>query len=95
MYTFYSSSEEWPTHDLDALTDLVDNAQQILRNTFLRHVDQAELRELAHQCGYVEYPSQGPIMGRDDCVQYFKSTLEGETAYFFRWSDIDFVFTED
>ena len=97
MMTFYNSCVTWPAHDVDAkggLSDMIDEAYEISRRTFLKQVDRCELRDLDDALGYAPRPRQGLTMARDYHVSYHRSLLHGRRVYFFNHSAIEYVFTE-
>jgi len=92
--TLYRSCVTWPKNDVDALTDMVQGAEQVTRKTFLRHVDRDSLASVEKALGYADHPARGLTMGRDQCVTYLRGVIRGKTGYFFDWSCIEHVFTD-
>lgn len=92
-YRYYSSCVNWPAGRVDDLTQMVDNALQITRLTFLKHVGRDTLTVLEEYLGYAKHPKQGMTMAGDWHVGYYRSTLCGETVYYFDHSRIEYVFT--
>lgn len=87
QYTFYHSCVDWPG-DVDQLIDLIDNAKDITRRTFLNHVDRDEQYERERLMGYHRnFP-----MSKDWHVTYHVGKLAGEKVYFFQQSGIEYVF---
>lgn len=94
-YHYYTNCVGWPAHDVHrkgGLIDMVDQARDITRATFLRHVSLEELREIELQLGYAAHPSQGLTMAGDWHVSYHRSKLHGKTVYYFQQSRIEYVF---
>ena len=76
----------------DDIIEMVDAERDITRNTFKRHVDKSELRELETQLGYEQHVSRGLIMANDWHVSYHKSRYRGRPCVYFKWSAIEYVF---
>ena len=96
---FYTNCVNWPrddVHEPGGLCDMIDEALDISRKTFCRHVDRDE-RETVEQClGYDLNGRTGCLtMARDYHVSYHRSKLHGERVYFFKHSAIEYVFRED
>lgn len=92
---FYNNCVNWHDDDVDAdggLCDMIDNATDITRETFLKHVDLAALAKLEGELSYARQPSQGLTMAKDWHVTYHRSKLHGQTVYYFRHSAIEYVF---
>ncbi len=77
----------------DDIIEMVDGEREITRNTFKKHVDKSELRELEIQLGYEQHASRGLIMANDWHVSYHKSRYRGRPCVYFDWSAIEYVFT--
>lgn len=75
--------------DINAMTEA---ALDVTRRTFLRHVDQSELADIAEGMGYCWHPSQGLTMAADWTVSYHRSRYCGRRCYFLKWSAIEYVF---
>jgi hypothetical protein len=85
----------WPRYDVDrhgGLNDMIRQAIEVSRATFLKYVDTADLHELEHQLGYERHPRRGLTMASDWHVSYHRSRLHGRTVYYFRQSAIEYVF---
>lgn len=92
---FHNNCVGWPRHDVYAeggLRDLIDEAHEVTRSTFLKHVDREDLKNLELELGYSLHPSQGLTMAGDYHVRYYRSKLHGERVYFFTHSAIEYVF---
>ncbi len=76
------------------LIQMIDDAREITRTTFLKHVDRDDLRRVEEDCGYSAHPKQGLTMAGDYHVSYHKSKWNGRLAYYFRWSAIEYYFVE-
>lgn len=74
------------------IEDMVDNARDISRRTFLRYVDRAGLFEIEVGLGYATHPSRGLTMAGDWHVSYHKSRYQGRPCVYFRQSMIEHVF---
>ena len=94
-FTYLNNCVNWWRDDVRSkggLIDMVQDAVEITRRTFVRHVDRQELREQELTLGYCRHPKQGLTMASDGCVRYYKSKLHGELVYFFDNSSIEYVF---
>jgi hypothetical protein len=89
---YYNNCVNWDRDDVDAeggLCEMVDNAIDITRSTFLKHVDRDSLQEVERNLGY---PMGRLRMSGDFAVQYYRSKLHDTTVYFFKHSAIEYVF---
>ena len=78
------------------LWDMKDQAREITRKTFLKHVDRAEIRQMAKDFGYSQNEAGGELtMASDWHISYYRSTLYGRRVYYFTHSAYEHVFTED
>ena len=97
MYRYLRCCVSWPQSDVHregGLRDMIDQAADITRRTFLQHIDRGDLRDLEEQLGYEAHPSRGLTMAADWAVSYHRSKLHGRRVYYFRHSAIEFVFTK-
>ena len=96
MYNFYSDCVSWPetAHVDGGLCDMIDNAIDITRRTFLKYVDHSELADIAENLGYCWHHTQGLTMAADYHISYHRSKVHGKRAYYFRWSGIEHVFLD-
>ena len=92
VYHFFSSCVAWPYERVDALHEIIDNAIDITRNTFLKHVDREGLKEIEESLGYESHPAKGLTMAGDYHVSYARSSINGYRVYFFKHSAIEYVF---
>jgi hypothetical protein len=92
MYKFYNDCVDWPKNDVDGLSDMIDNAIDITRRTFLKYVDHSELADMAENLGYCWHPTQGLTMAADWHISYHRSKLHDKRVYYFRHSCIEYVF---
>jgi hypothetical protein len=95
MYVYYRCCVSWPPDDVHAkggLCDMINEATDISRRTFLKHVQDKSLRETEEQLNYAAHPKQGLTMAGDYHVSYHRSKLHGERVYFFKHSAIEYVF---
>jgi hypothetical protein len=72
---------------------MIDNAIDISRVTFLKHVDRSQLFKIEQTLGYEHWPEKGLYMSNDYHVSYHRSVLHGDRVYFFKHSAIEHVFT--
>lgn len=93
-YKFYNDCVNWFTNDYLGLEEIIDNAKEITRRTFLEHVDRNDLQMLETNYGYKQHSSQGLTMANDYHVRYCRSTWHGKRVYFFVWSSIENVFVK-
>ncbi len=97
QYKYYNNCVSWPRRDVHAeggLSDMIDDAIEITRKTFLNHVDRNEMEYLEISLGYSKHHSQGLTMAGDWHVSYHRSRLHGKRAYYFNNSCIEYVFTK-
>ena len=92
---YFGDCVGWPRGKVDALSEMVDNARDITRRTFLRHVCRDELESMESYLGYSNNRKDGMTMASDWHVSYHKSKLNGFTVYYFRHSSIEYVFTPE
>jgi hypothetical protein len=95
MYVYYRCCVSWPPNDVHCeggLCDMINDAIQVSRKTFLKHVQDKSLRETEEQLGYADHPKRGLTMAGDYHVSYHRSKLHGERVYFFKHSAIEYVF---
>jgi hypothetical protein len=92
---FYRSCVDWPMADVSAdggLSDMIADAMDVTRRTFMSHVNRESLREIEASLGYERHPKRGMTMATDWHVSYSRSKLHGQTVYFFTHSAIEYVF---
>ena len=97
-YRYFNNCVNWNRADVSregGLSDMIDNAIDITRETFLKHVDRSDLDNLENDLGYSKHPKQGLTMAGDFHVSYHRSTLHGKRVYYFRHSSIEYVFKGD
>ena len=95
-YQFYNTCVGWPQDDVNCpggLVHMIDNATDITRRTFLKHVDRESLRAEEWSLGYMAHPRHGLTMAGDWHVSYHRSELHDERVYYFKHSAIEHVFT--
>ena len=92
VFSFYSDCVSWDEADVDNLSSMIDDSSTITRETFLKHVDKEEFREMERTFGYAVGREKGLKMADDWAVSYSKSKLHGQLVYFFTHSAIEFVF---
>ena len=90
--TFYSDCVSWPLNQVQALSDLIDNAIDISRTTFLKHIDRKELKNIESDLGYSSHYKQGMTMASDWHVSYHRSKFKNKICYYFKHSAIEHVF---
>lgn len=93
--SFYNTCVGWNRDDVFApggLTEMTDNSTDISRQTFLKHVDRTQLKEIESALGYVQHSANGLTMANDACVTYGRGKLHDQTVYFFTQSAINYVF---
>ena len=89
---YYRCCVNWPTWHVDELSAMIDEALEITRATFLKHVNRDSLVSIESGLGY---DRNGMRMGQDYAVTYHRSKLQGALVYYFQHSAIEYVFTED
>jgi len=94
MFTFFSSCVDWPQNKLKLLFSINDSCIDISRKTFLSKVDRTQLAEIEAELGYEAHPSRGLTMAGDYHVSYHRSRVRHKWFYFFRHSEIEYVFTQ-
>lgn len=96
-FTYYNNCVSWPANDVQAeggLSDMIDTASDITRDTFVRHVNPASLADVEGSLGYAPHvPNTVLTMAKDWAVSYHKSKLHGQIVYFFKQSAIEYVFS--
>ncbi len=95
--TFYHSCVGWPSDDVRAeggLTDMISEAKDITRRTFLKNVDRDSRIKVEKSFGvYAPYESDSPLTFASDWhISYHKSKLHGQVVYYFKHSSIEYVF---
>ena len=78
----------------EAIQAMVDTATDITRQTFRRHVNRSDLRDLEKEMSYERYPGRGLTMAGDWHVSYHKSTFRDAPVVYFRHSAIEYIFGE-
>ena len=91
-YHFHRNCVNTPRADVPALGQMIDDAIDITRQTFLQHVDREELAEIEQNMGYAAHPLQGLTMAADWHVSYHRSKWKGKRCYYFRHSAIEYYF---
>ena len=78
MYRFYHSCVGWPKDAFidGGLSDMIDTEIGITRRTFLKHVDDGELADIAEKLGYSWHHRNGLTMAGDWHVSYHRSKLQ-------------------
>ena len=93
---FYCNCVSWPREDVfvpGGLSEMIENARDVTRQTFLRHVDRDDRQNIEAQLGYAPHCRDSILtMRRDYHVSYHRSTLHGRRVYFFKHSAIEYVF---
>lgn len=87
---YLSSCVNWNPDDIEALTQLVDNARQISRESFTYRVSTEDRLDLESRLGYTR---SFPI-AHDWAVTYWSGRLHGRPAYFLTHSAIEYVFAD-
>ncbi len=96
MFRFYCHCVGWPPGDVrGGLIPMIDEAAEITRRTFLKHVHRGDLALIAKALGYEDHPTQGLTMAGDAYISYHRSKLHGKRVYYFAWSGIEYVFTQE
>ena len=93
-YKYLHDCVSCPRVDIVALIECIDNAIDITRRTFLKHVDRRDLDDHADSMGYELHPSRGLTMAADWAITYHRSTFKGSRCYYFQWSGIEHLFVE-
>jgi hypothetical protein len=82
--------------DGPSITAMVDNARDITRRTFLRHVDRDNLASVEASLKYDTGTERGGLrMSKDYHVSYHRSTYRGRPCVYFRHSAIEYIFTAE
>lgn len=92
---YYGSCVGWKRSDVHAeggLSDMIHNARDITRRTFLKYADADDLLAIEEALGYETHWKKGLTMAGDFHVSYHRSKLHGKTVYFFTHSAIEHVF---
>jgi len=94
-YRYHGNCVGNPPENVPILIKMCDDATDITRRTFLRHVDREDLQEVETALGYVDHPSKGLTMAGDYHVTYHRSRWDGCRCYFFCWSAIEYFFVAE
>lgn len=93
---FFNNCVNWSPSDVTTeggLSDMISEARDITRRTFLKHVDREERIRIELDLGYA-LRGKDLTMARDWHVSYSRSKLHGRRVYFFTHSAIEYVFAE-
>lgn len=95
-YDFYHSCVNWPedVHRTNGLCDMINDAINITRRTFLKYINRKELQDLESQLGYFDHSKKGLTMASDWHVSYHRSYLHNKRVYYFCQSGIEYVFKQ-
>lgn len=85
---FFSDCVGWPREKVDLLHELVDEAEDIARSTFLAYADSETMREMEAFLGY----GKGFPMSKDWHVSYHVHRPTG--IKYFKHSGIEYVFAD-
>ena len=92
--SFFNNCVNWNPEDVSVeggLSEMIENARDITRRTFLKHVNAEQMRQIEKDFGY----ERGSLtMAKDWHVSYSRSQLHGRRCYFFTHSAIEYVFAE-
>ena len=91
MHKYYGNCVCWPGK-INELCEMIDNAQQITRKTFIKNVDKKDRIFLEQNLGYTQQRKKGMVIADDYYVSYFKSKLKKTGVYFLAHSCIEYVF---
>lgn len=89
---FFAPCVSWPlpVEDLNLMIR-GGESREISRKTFLKYVNQSDMKQLEGELGYDKH---GLTMAKDSMVGYYKSTLVGCPVVYFVWSAIEHVFVD-
>lgn len=94
---YFTSCVNWPREDVHAkggLCDMISEAINVTRQTFIRRVHRGDRIELERNFGYAPHCEDSILtMARDYAVTYHRSKLHGLIVYYIRHSAIEYVFT--
>jgi hypothetical protein len=92
-YIYHASCVDLSTtEDVKALTLMVSIAKPITLQTFRKRAEGLELwREERH---YAKRRKDGPTLGSDWAIGFYKSTFRGYPCYYIRWSAIEFIWVK-
>lgn len=89
---FLNNCVNWPREQLDLLDEIVEEAEKISFDNFVRNVGRDVVRPFAvEEFGY----SSVEAMRHDWAIGFYRTTICGKTYYYIEWSAIEYVFTED
>ena len=89
---FFNNCVNWDRNDVASLTAMIEAGRDITYATFRKHVDYEEFIDI---CRHLGYERGMKLQLWTDCAVHFHSgTLHGKRAYWFCWSAIEYVFTE-
>jgi hypothetical protein len=92
MYGYKGNCVNTSGKAVGTLMNMIDNSITITRETFLKHVNRNDLKEIEQDLGYELYPSQGLTMAGDYMVSYHRSKWGNKRCYYFTWSAIEYFF---
>lgn len=93
---YFDNCVGWNPKDVwnkGGLSDMIDNATDVSRKIFLKHIDLKEIETMAENMGYAAHYKNGLTMAGDYAISYHRSKLHGKRVYYFRHSAIEYVFT--
>lgn len=90
---YFCNCVRWPSDKVEDLTEMIGNSKELSRNSFLKHVDLDDLQLLSAELGYQRHSLRK--MAKDYHIRYSTGWLKGHKVYFFTWSAIEYVFTEN
>ena len=91
-YRFYSDCVSWPRNQVNELCECIDDAIDISRKTFLKHVDRVEQESIERSLEYAGHWKQGLTAAADWGIRYQRSKLNGTRVYMFVQSGIEYIF---
>lgn len=82
--------------DAMELSDCIGRAKEITRKSFLRHVGAKQMDTIEYNLGYAHRNSRTALnMANDYHVSYYAGKMYGRRVYYFKWSAIEYIFTEN
>lgn len=90
-YSFLTTCVGLHRNEVPALHAMIGGAEDITRQQFMAEVDLDELDQIERDLGYGPYLR----MENDYHVSYHRSAWKGKPCFYFRWSAIEHIFTEE
>jgi len=88
-YVYECSCVDVPAEDVEALTKMIEEAEEVSYDNFVRHCD--GIVEWAARMGYTREKRQGLTLKHDWHVSFHRSKYKGVDCLFLRHSSIEYI----